>query len=242
MLFANEGGGVIDPTIHLWKKIAELETRVERNEKIIEIIKTKGLQMSEEFDFDALLEEIDTETQPTESTETTQPEVKEPEVDLENIDAVPETSEESFDELESLLDDTKSEDTVGTEPVIENAPEVQVKPETPETPKVPKIEVDEISYETVGVEFAEEYIKYWKSVNDVELRKKAALEEFKEELQQIKEEFSDAGVDIKAADYTRKTIIRRMKETEEEQKLMDAVDTMLNADKNLKDSFVPFVV
>ena len=221
-----------DPTQDILGRLEELEKRVNRNDKIIKKI-TKGLQMSEEFDFDALLEEIDTETQPTESTEATQPEVKEPEVDLENIDAVPKTSEESFDELESLLDDTKSNDTVGVEPAIEKTPEVQ---------QSPKVEIDEISYNTVGVEFAEEYVKYWKSVNDIELRKKAALEEFKEELQQIKDEFSDAGVDIKAADYTRKTIIRRMKETEEEQKLMDAVDIMLNTDKNLKDSFVPFVV
>lgn len=244
-MIANEGvAGMIDPTAHLWKKIQELENRIDINEKIIQ--KIKGLKMGEDFDFDNLLDDIETKT-----------EVKEPETnELDDLDALLDTPiptvvedleipvdavpEPTLDDLDDLLEETKETNVSETTETPEILSTKNTRANTATT-QVSKIN-EEISFDTTGVEFAEEYVKYWKEINDLELRKKTANDAFKEELSVMKEEYTDAGVDIKSANYVRGTIIRRMKESQEESSLMDAVDKMLNKDTNLKDSFIPFVV
>jgi len=234
MIFANEGGGFNDPMAHLWQKINELETRVQHNEKIIQ--KIKGLKMGDEFNFDDLLSEIDeteTKTVPEETKETkeTQPEPKELDLDALLAEDEPEVTEPVLEVTEPVPETLES----ALEEVLEPTP-VSTQPK----PKVTKVQ--EISYDTVGVEFAEEYVKYWKELNDLELRKQAAMSAFKEELGTMKTEYEDAGVDIKSANYVRNTYIKQMRETTEESHLMEAIEKMMKADQNLKDSFIPFVV
>jgi hypothetical protein len=198
-------------------RIDRIEERLARQEKIIrKTIERIGLNM-EDFNFDDLLDEIDESETAIEATEATPEPAPEPEPAPTNTIA----------DLDSLIDEPD-----------EPAP---VAPVTPVTPTPKTTQVEEISYDTTGVEFAEEYVKYFKERNDKLMQKKAFMDEWNEDVKAMDDEYEDIGVDTKVAKYVENMYKKQMNETAEQTKLFNAMEKMMKKDDSLKRSFDQFI-
>lgn len=164
----------------------------------------------EDFDFDTLLGDID-ESEVKEAVEAVQEEIIEEVTEIE----VPEVDDLN-DALDDLLDEVATPEVV-PEPVQETAPEVKVT------------QVETLTYETSGIEFAEETKNYIKESLSIEMRKQALNAEMKV----IKNDYADQGVDIGTANKAMKALSKELKESAEEAAAIERVKDMFRADDGI---------
>lgn len=224
-------------------RLKKLEERTAFQEKMIRKI---GEVMGE-FDFDALLEDVEAEVTAEEAVKVEDQEDKNKEIENEFDDLLDNMSEvetEKDEELDYLLDETEetaevkpyekgnTKGVLGTEQ--ENlVPDVNEALWGKDEGPVPQ-PVNVTQAADSGIEFAEETKAYIRAKSDIELRRKSLAQEQKE----LKEEFKDAGVDIKTADAAAKEIARRIKQSADEADMIEKTMKIFEEDDGIYSTIV----
>ena len=225
-------GGFIDQEAQLWNKLRELEEKLSRQEKKMKrAIKAIGEQMSEDFDFDGLLADI-------EVTETK--EVPEVQDELDNIVSDIETNiivpgiipeETIIDEIkevqEELVDLSDATDSV----IIEL--EAQVKDLKSQLKSMKELKTQAVEAGAVSalpeLEYSAEARSFLKEYNAIEFEKKSLNDKTKE----LKDEYKEMGVDVSSALKAQKEKIKEIKETSEEAELIEGYKNLIGDDDDL---------
>jgi uncharacterized coiled-coil DUF342 family protein len=231
------------------------ESRENRLQEIKEIvkrlqtIKEKGKNM-EEFDFDALLEEVEV-TKSTEKEEKQTDEDKRQDNDLDSIDSM----DSSLDDLDSLIDDNNDSSDEVKEPneikeqEPETNPEIQIDyqkiidelnstiEELKGQLKAVEVAKEQEQIDSIGIEepvnldfdFAAETRSFLKEYAELEVEK----QDLNERIKELKKEYDEQGVHVKEALKAWKEYQKQLKETPDEAQEVEQIKNLINSDDTL---------
>jgi hypothetical protein len=187
-----------------------------------------------EFNFDELLDEIEESEKTEMTTATGTTEALDDLLDdltdgIEEQAEPDESTEQTEIDLDSLLDEPDEPDELN-EPQMtsddNNIVDIGNHNQTNQSQSGSTSISEEPTYESTGVEFAEEYPKYWKGKQEFDMRKKA----LKDEEAEFKKEMEEAGVDISFANRAYKEVTRELKESAEQAQRIESLKKMIKAD------------
>ena len=178
-----------------------------------------------DFDFDNLLEDLETET----PVETPAPEVLAPDTSL-TPEEIKEVDKEIVEDMAPEPVDNALDDTI-LELEKENK-ELKAKIKAMKTLQ----ENMTVSKVVSKYDYSNEAKKFLKEHNDLEMQKRGVIEEQKE----LKEQFKDDGVDVAAVLKAQKTMISELKEDAETAQIVEQMKEEIKADENLMTSVTVF--
>ena len=117
---------------------------------------------------------------------------------------------------ENILDDVDLLEDISTE-----------EAEEPEETKIQTIETS--TFETTGVEFAEETKQYARAFLDIEMRKRALTQEAKD----LKDEYKEQGVDIASVNKAMRELAKELKESAEEAASIERIKELFKKDDRI---------
>jgi len=182
--------------------ITERLSKLEQKIKNIEYVIKEKIMVTEDFDFDSLLDDLDNvvevkENKNIENIET----IEEPEI-LETPELKIQAADELLDEINQQKEELKQKEKV-----------------------IQDIKTESVT-EKIDYEYADEARAFLKEYNNLEMEKRDIIQRMKE----LKTEFEDQGVDVKAVLKAQKEIIKEIKETPDEAHLVEEMKKLIKTD------------
>ena len=233
---------------NLIQRIQALEEKTSRNEKVIKTaikkmhkaLKEKNM---EEFDFDNLLEEIDSaetaeaaEKVITEAVAPKEDVVASPEAQVTPIEQVVALVDEANDIVEPLIENEITEPTEMDSSVYDASQtkiqelEAEVKELKEKIRGVKAVQATSVSDEVISkYEYSSEAKSFLKDNDEFEMEKRSITERQKAR----KEEAKESGVDVAATLKAQKEVIKELKETSEEAQIIEQMKQEIKNDGSL---------